>query len=117
MFPGYYMYTYTLLQSAGDNAKLELSVSGNKELSCLQFYYHMYAFLDSLMGNLTVFSGNQVVFSASGNHGKNWIKAERTIYLTNTVSPSGDLCIFYSLRYNPLTAESLVAVTFAAIVL
>ena len=80
------MYTNTLLQFAGDNAKLELSVSGNGESSCLQFYYHMYAIIDSLMGTLTVFSGNTVVFNMSGNNGYNWIKAERTIYLNNTVS-------------------------------
>ena len=80
------MYTYTSLQSSGDNAKLEISVSGNGELSCLQFYYHMYAFIGSLMGTLTVFSGNTVVFSMSGNHGDRWIKAERTIYLNKTVS-------------------------------
>lgn len=86
MFTGYYLYTYTLLQSAGDNAKLEISVSGNGELSCLQFYYHMYAVIDNLMGTLRVFSGNTVVFTISGNHGDIWIKAERIIYLNKTVS-------------------------------
>ena len=86
MFTGYYMYTYTLLQSPGDNAKLELSVSASGEPSCLSFFYHMYAFVDGLMGNLTVFSGNTIVFSMSGNHGDIWIKAETTIYLNNTVS-------------------------------
>ena len=70
-------------QIAGDNAKLELSVSGNEQLSCLQFYYHMYG--DS-MGTLTVFSGNAVAFNTSGNHGYHWIKAEITISLDNTVS-------------------------------
>ena len=68
---------------AGDNAKLELSVSGNGELSCLEFYYHMYG---DTMGILTVFNGNAVVFNTSGNHGNQWIKAERTLHLQNIVS-------------------------------
>ena len=71
---------------AGDNAKLELSVSGNGELSCLEFYYHMYG---DTMGTLNVFSGNAVIFSLSGNQGNYWIKVERTIYLDNTVSFNG----------------------------
>ena len=66
-----------------DNAKLELSVSGNGELSCLEFYYHMYG--DS-MGTLTVFSGSEVVFTTSGNHNNTWIKAEITIHLESIVS-------------------------------
>ena len=70
-------------QIHGDNAKLELSVSGNGDQSCLEFYYHMYG---AAMGTLTVFSGNAVVFNTSGNHGDYWIKAEITIYLDNTVS-------------------------------
>ncbi len=68
---------------AGDNAKLELPVSAKGELACLEFYYHMYG---NAMGTLTVFSGNAVVFSKSGNHGAHWIKEEITIYLDNTVS-------------------------------
>ena len=67
----------------GDNAKLEISVSGNGDLSCLEFYYHMYG---ESMGTLTVFSGSAVVFSASGNQGNHWIKAERTIQLDSIVS-------------------------------
>ena len=98
-FTGYYMFTYTLLQSTGDNAKLELSVSGNGEPSCLQFYYHMYAVIDSLMGTFIVFSGNTEVFSMSGNHGDNWIKAERTIYLNNTVSLVDMVCALDVLSY------------------
>ena len=68
---------------AGDNAKLELSVSGNGALSCLKFYYHMYG---NTMGTFTVYSGNSVVFNTSGNHGNYWIEAKRTIYLDRTVS-------------------------------
>ena len=66
----------------GDNAKLELSVSADGELSCLEFYYHMYG---STMGTLAVFSGNSVVFSACGNHNNTWMKAEITIHLNGTV--------------------------------
>ena len=68
---------------AGDNAKLELSVSGNGELSCLVFYYHMYG---DTMGALAVFSGNAVVFNKSGSHGDRWRKQELTILLNDTVS-------------------------------
>ena len=68
---------------AGDNAKLEFSVSGNGELSCLTFYYNMYG---STMGTLTVFSGNSVVFNTSGNHNNTWMKAEIAIHLTDIVS-------------------------------
>ena len=68
---------------AGDNAKLEISVVGNGELSCLEFYYHMYG---DTMGTLTVFNGNAVVFNTSGNHNNTWTKAEITIHLNDTVS-------------------------------
>ena len=68
---------------AGDNAKLEIPVSGKGELSCLEFYYHMYG---DTMGTLTVFSGDLPVFNASGHHGSTWTEAKRTIYLNKTVS-------------------------------
>ncbi len=71
---------------AGDNANLVLNVSGNGELSCLEFYYHMYG---ETMGTLTVFNGNAVVFSISGDHGKHWRKAEININLTKNVSILG----------------------------
>ena len=77
------MYIEASPQVAGDNAKLELSVSGNGELSCLEFYYHMYG---DTMGTLTVFNGNSVVFSASGNHNNTWLKAEITMHLNGSVS-------------------------------
>lgn len=67
----------------GDNAKLSFSVSGNKQLFCLKFYYHMYG---DTMGTLTVFSGNLAVFNASGNHGNYWNEAKVNIYLDNVVS-------------------------------
>ena len=69
-------------QVEGDNAKLELSVSGNGELSCLEFYYHMYG---DTMGTLTVFNESAVIFNASGNHGNTWKKAEITIHLGSSV--------------------------------
>ncbi|KAL9987245.1 hypothetical protein ACROYT_G001520 [Oculina patagonica] len=81
---GYFMYIETSSPRVpGDNAKLELSVSGNGKLSCLEFYYHMYG---DTVGTLRVFSGNVTVFNETGNHGKYWKKAKLTIYLDNTVS-------------------------------
>ena len=81
---GYYMYIETSYpRNAGDNARLELSVSGNGEPSCLEFYYHMYGYT---MGTLTVLSGNVTVFKASGNHGQIWIQQKSSINLTKTVS-------------------------------
>ena len=68
---------------AGDNAKLKLSVSADGELSCLEFYYHMYG---KTMGTLTVFNRKSVVFSASGNHNNTWMKAEITMHLNGKVS-------------------------------
>lgn len=68
---------------AGDNAKLVFPVSGNKQPSCLKFYYHMYG---NTMGSLTVFSGNLVVFNASGNHGNYWNEAKVNLYLDDDVS-------------------------------
>ena len=84
MFSGYYLYIETSPPRVeGDNAKLELSVTGNRELSCLEFYYHMYG---DTMGTLTVFSESEVIFNASGNHGNTWKKAEVTINLDSIVS-------------------------------
>ena len=70
-------------RQTGDYAVLELSISEGGEIACLKFYYHMYG---GSMGTLTVFSGNKVVFNASGNHGDYWRQAIRTIRLQNTVS-------------------------------
>ena len=77
------MYINSVFRRTGDNASLEISITGNGSLACLQFWYHMYG---SDMGSLTVFSRNAMVFNASGNHGNHWIKATRNIYLDNTVS-------------------------------
>ncbi|KAL9986059.1 hypothetical protein ACROYT_G000125 [Oculina patagonica] len=84
---GYYMYIETSYpRVAGDNAKLEFSVPGDGEPSCLKFYYHMYG---DTMGTINVFSGTVMVFSATGNHGNHWIKAEITTRLNNTITFEG----------------------------
>ena len=70
-------------RKTGAKARLEIPIAGNRSLACLKFWYHMYS---SGIGSLTVFSGNAMVFNASGNHGNHWIKATRNIYLDNTVS-------------------------------
>ena len=76
------MYIDSFYPGAG-SASLEISIAGNGSTACLQFWYHMYGVT---MGSLTVFSGNAIVFKASGDHGNHWIKATRNIYLDNTVS-------------------------------
>ena len=81
---GYYMYTETSSpRGQGDNAKLQVSVSGNGAAACLVFYYHMYG---DTIGALNVYSGNDLVFNVFGNQGNYWIQARETIYLRNSVS-------------------------------
>ena len=46
-------------------------------------------------GTLNVFSGSKVVFSASGNKGNYWQKAERTIYLDKVVSHLSNIIVFF----------------------
>ena len=67
----------------GDNAKLQVSVSGNGAAACLVFYYHMYG---DTIETLNVYSGRELVFNISGNQGFYWIRAMKTIYLRNNVS-------------------------------
>ena len=38
------------------------------------------------MGTLNVFSGNNKIFTKSGNRGNDWKKVTRTIYLSDIVS-------------------------------
>ncbi|CAH3182980.1 unnamed protein product, partial [Porites lobata] len=84
---GYYMYIETSSpRRQGDKAKLQMSVSGNGAEACLVFYYHMYG---GTMGTLNVYSGNELVFSVSGNQGNYWIRARKTIYLRNNVTFEG----------------------------
>ena len=80
---GYYMYIEVTPRRQGDNAKLQVSVSGNGAAACLVFFYHMYG---DAIGTLNVYSGNQLVFSVSGNQGNYWIQARKTIYLRHSVS-------------------------------
>ena len=67
----------------GDNAKLQVSVSGNGAAACLVFYYHMYG---DTIGTLNVYSGYELVFNVSGNQGNYWIRARETIHLRHSVS-------------------------------
>ena len=80
---GYYMYIEASLVRQGENAKLQVSVSGNGAAACLVFFYHMYG---DAIGTLNVYSGNELVFIVSGNQGNYWIRARKTIYLRHIVS-------------------------------
>ena len=78
------MYIETSIpRQQGDNAKLQVSVSGNGAAACLVFYYHMYG---DTIGTLNVYSGYELVFNVSGNQGNYWILARETIYLRQSVS-------------------------------
>ena len=77
------MYIEVTTRRQGDNAKLQVSVPGNGAAACLVFFYHMYG---DAIGTLNVYSGNQLVFSVSGNQGNYWIQARKTIYLRHSVS-------------------------------
>ena len=78
------MYIETSIpRQQGDNAKLQVSVSGNGAAACLVFYYHMYG---DTIGTLNVYSGYELVFNVSGNQGNYWIRARETIYLRQSVS-------------------------------
>ena len=83
-FAGKYLYIEASYpRSPGDNAKLHFAVPRNKSSFCLTFYYHMYG---ADMGTLNVFSGNNKIFTKSGNRGNDWKKVTRTIYLSDIVS-------------------------------
>lgn len=77
------MYIEATHRSTGDNAKLQLSVPRKKSSYCLTFFYHMYGWT---MGTLNVFSGNDTIFTKSGNQGNYWKKVTRTVYFSNIVS-------------------------------
>ena len=83
VFEGKYMYTEATVQSAGDNAKLQVVLPRSNSSSCLTFYYHMYG---SSMGTLNVFSGNTAIFTASGNNGDYWRKVAKTLNSNYVVS-------------------------------
>ena len=82
-FTGKYFYIEASIQSTGDNAKLTFALPRNKSSCCLTFFYHMYG---SAMGTLNVFSGNNTIFSKSGNQGNYWKKVTRTVYFSDMVS-------------------------------
>ena len=67
----------------GENAKLQVSVSGDGAAACLVFFYHMYG---DAIGTLNVYSGTELVFIVSGNQGNYWIRARKTIHLRHKVS-------------------------------
>ena len=77
------MYIEVTPRRQGNNAKLQVSVSGNGAAACLVFFYHMYG---DTIGTLNVYSGNELVFSVSGNQGNSWIRARKTIHLRHSVS-------------------------------
>ena len=83
VFIGKYMYTEATARWTGDNAKLQLVVPRSTLNSCLTFFYHMYG---QWIGTLNVFNGNTTIFTASGDHGDNWIKVTRTVNSSDVVS-------------------------------
>ena len=80
---GKYFYIEASNQATGDNAKLTFTVPRNKSPCCLKFFYHMYG---STMGTLNVFSGNNKIFTKSGNQGNYWKRVKRTVYLSDMVN-------------------------------
>ena len=83
---GRYMYIETSSPRVyGDNAKLDFSVSSSDigELSCLNFYYHMYGYS---VNTLHVYNGNTRVFTKYGDQGNQWLKAKITMTLGSKVS-------------------------------
>ena len=80
---GKYFYIEASYHAFRDNAKLTFAVPRNKASCCLKFFYHMYG---SDMGTLNVFSGNNTIFTKSGNQGNHWKRVTRTVYLSDTVN-------------------------------
>lgn len=72
------MYTEATFQSQGDIAKLNSPKLLFRGRTCLQFYYHMYG---SSMGTLNVYIHGRNVFSASGDKGDRWLKANVIVYI------------------------------------
>ena len=82
-FTGKYFYIEASDQATGDNAKLTFTVPRSKSSCCLKFFYHMYG---SAMGTLNVFSGNNKIFTRSGNQGNYWKRVTQTVYLCDMVN-------------------------------
>ena len=68
----------------GDKARIETKDIFFGDKSCVKFYYHMYG---KQMGTLNVYSRGGRVFSASGNQGNKWHKAEVLIEQQRGVYP------------------------------
>ena len=79
------MFTESTSQSAGDNAKRQLVVprSMGNSTTCLTFFSHMKGYA---MGTLNVFSGDTMIFNASGDLGDNWVTVRRTLNSSDVVS-------------------------------
>ena len=77
------MYIEASRVRQGENAKLQVSVSGDGAAACLVFFYHMHG---DAIGTLNVYSGTELVFIVSGNQGNYWIRARKTIHLRHKVS-------------------------------
>ncbi|CAH3182988.1 unnamed protein product [Porites lobata] len=80
---GKYFYIEASNHAFRDNAKLTFAVPRNKASCCLKFFYHMYG---SRMGTLNVFSGNNKIFTKSGNQGHYWKRVTKTVYLCDMVN-------------------------------
>lgn len=82
---GFYMCMDASFGGYGDKAKLLFSPPSSfiGRISCLKFYYHMYG---ATINRLSVFHGNSVVFTKSGQQGYRWLYAEVTLFVQNTVS-------------------------------
>ena len=82
-FTGKYFYIEASNHAFRDNAKLTFAVPRFKASCCLKFFYHMYG---SDMGTLNVFSGNNTIFTKSGNQGNYWKRVTQTVYLSDMVN-------------------------------
>ena len=71
------MYTEATPQSPGDIAKLNSPKLLFRGRACIMFYYHMYG---AGMGTLNVHINGRKVFTASGNKGNVWLKANVYVY-------------------------------------
>ncbi|KAL9986055.1 hypothetical protein ACROYT_G000121 [Oculina patagonica] len=90
---GKYMYIEASGRSPGDNAKLQLEVTGGRSATCLMFYYHMYG---SDMGTLNVFSGNTTIFSRTGDEEDYWKEVTMTIKLSDVLTFEGIVGLSYN---------------------
>ncbi|XP_015775857.1 PREDICTED: MAM and LDL-receptor class A domain-containing protein 2-like isoform X3 [Acropora digitifera] len=85
---GFYMCMDASFGGYGDKAKLLFSPPSSfiGRISCLKFYYHMYG---ATINRLSVFHGNSVVFTKSGQQGYRWLSVEVTLFVQNTITFEG----------------------------